>query len=69
MEEFVRTRNYGVYSEIKESTPMIILYNPQSLVYYDKRLKEYETTSKECLDGVVGIHECYIINKGKNKKG
>lgn len=69
MEEFVRTRNLGVYSEIKESTPMIILYNPQSLVYYDKRLKEYETTSKECLDGVIGIHECYIINKGKNKKG
>ena len=69
MEEFVRTRNLGVYSEVKESTPMIILYNPQSLVYYDKRLKEYETTSKDCLSGVVGIHECYIINKGKNKKG
>ena len=45
MEEFVRTRNIGVYSEYKESTPLIILYNTQSFVYYDKRLKEHETNS------------------------
>ncbi len=69
MEEFVRTRNLGAYSEYKESTPMIILYNPQSLFRYDKRLKDHKTTSKACLDRIVGIHECCIINKGKNKKG
>ena len=48
---------------------MIVLYDPQSLGFYDKRLKDYDTTAKECLDLLVGIHNCCIINKGKNKKG
>lgn len=69
MEEFIRTRNTGVYSEYKESTPMIILFNTQSFLYYDKRLKEFETNSNECLDLVSGVHDCCIINKGKNKRG
>ena len=69
MEEFVRTRNIGVYSEYKESTPLIILYNTQSFVYYDKRLKEHETNSKDCLDLIAGVHDCCVINKGKNKRG
>ena len=69
MEEFVRTRNTGVYSEYKESTPFIVLYNMQSFTYYDKRLKEYDTNSKECLDLITGVHDCCVINKGKNKRG
>jgi hypothetical protein len=69
MEEFVRTRNIGVYSEYKESTPLIILYNTQSFIYYDKRLKEHETNSKDCLDLIAGVHDCCVINKGKNRRG
>ena len=69
MGEFIKTKNIGVYTEYKESTPLIILYNTQSFYYYDKRLKDYETNSKDCLDLITGIHECCIINKGKNKNG
>ena len=69
MEEFTRTRNTGVYSEYKESTPLIILYNTQSFIYYDKRLKDYETNSQDCLGLITVVHDCCVINKGKNKRG
>ena len=69
MDDFIRTRNMGVYSEFKESIPMIVLYNPQTLRYSDTRLKEHETSAKDCLESIVGIHDCTIINRGKNQKG
>lgn len=67
-EEFVRTRNTGVFSEIRESTPFIIIYNPQWIPNYDIRLKDHNVNAIDCLDKVRGVHECCIINKGRNKK-
>ena len=69
MADFIRTRNEGVYTEYRESIPLILLYNSQGLVFYDKKLTSAGTSSRECLDKISGIHECLIINKGKNKKG
>lgn len=69
MEEFVRTRNTGMYSEYKESIPFIILYNTQSFTYYDKGLKEFHTNSNDCLNLITGVHDCCVINKGKNRRG
>ena len=42
-EEFVRTRNTGAFSEIRENLPFVLTYNPQSLSYYDKRLSDHDT--------------------------
>lgn len=69
MEEFIRTRNTGAFSEIRESTPFIIIYNPQWIPNYDSRLKEHNVNAIDILDRARGIHECCLLNKGKNKKG
>jgi hypothetical protein len=69
MEDFIRTRNTGAFSEIRENIPFVFTYNPQSLSYYDKRLSDHDTCAIDCLDKIRGVHECCIINKGKNKRG
>jgi tetratricopeptide (TPR) repeat protein len=68
MEDFIRTRNTGAFSEIRESTPFIIIYNPQWIPNYDNRLKDHNVNAIDILDKISGVHECCIINKGKNKK-
>lgn len=68
MEEFIRTRNVGSYSDFRESIPLIIIYNPQLIHIYDNHLKDYNVKAIDVLDRICGIHECCVLNKGKSIK-
>ena len=57
-----------LFTEVLESTPCIIVYSQQAFEYSKNYLKSITQTAKEIFDSVLGVHECKIVYKGKDKK-
>lgn len=51
-----------------ESTPCIIVYSQQAFEYSKNYLRSTTQTAKEIFEGILGVHECKIVYKGKDKK-
>lgn len=68
MAELDRTFTEELFTEVLESTPCIIVYSQQAFEYSKNYIKSITQTAKELFDSILGVHECKIVYKGKNKK-
>ncbi|MFR0793936.1 MAG: hypothetical protein ACLSIB_13745 [Parabacteroides merdae] len=68
MAELDRTITEELFTEVLESTPCIIVYSQQAFEYSKNYIKSITQTAKEIFDSILGIHECKIVYKGKDKK-
>ena len=68
MPELDRTFTEDLFTEVLESTPCIIIYSQQAFEYSKNHLRSTTQTAKEVFDSILGIHECKIVFKGKDKK-
>ena len=68
MAELDRTFTEELFTEVLESTPCIIVYSQQAFECSKNYLKSTTQTAKEIFESILGVHQCKIIYKGKNKK-
>lgn len=68
MAELDRTYTKELFTEVLESTPCIIVYSQQAFEYSKNYLRSTTQTAKEIFEGILGVHECKIVYKGKDKK-
>lgn len=68
MAELDRTFTEELFTEILESTPCIIVYSQQAFEYSKNYLTTTTQTAKEIFNSILGVHECKIVYKGKDKK-
>lgn len=68
MAELDRTYTEELFTEVLESTPCIIVYTQQAFEYSKNHVRSITRTAKEIFDSILGIHECKIVYKGKDKK-
>ena len=68
MAELDRTITEELFTEVLESTPCIIVYSQQAFEYSKNYIKSITQTAKEIFDSILGVHECKIVYKGKDKK-
>lgn len=68
MAELDRTFTEELFTEVLESTPCIIVYSQQAFEHSKNYIKSITQTAKEIFDSILGVHECKIVYKGKNKK-
>ncbi len=68
MAELDRTFTEELFKDVLESTPCIIVYSDASFEYSKNYLKNTTQTAKEIFNSILGVHECKIIYKGKDKK-
>lgn len=68
MAELDRTYTEELFTEVLESTPCIIVYSQQAFEYSKNHVRSITQTAKEIFDSILGIHECKIVYKGKDKK-
>ena len=68
MAELDRTFTEELFTEVLESTPCIIVYSQQAFEYSKNYIKSITQTAKEIFDSILGVHECKIVYKGKDKK-
>ena len=67
MEEFERIENNALYADSVEALPIIIRYRQNNVEWNNKQLAS--TGFEQLVEEYSGIHECYFINKGLDKKG
>ncbi len=69
MAELDRTlTSENLFTEVLESTPCIIVYSEQSFEKSKEYLRTTSKTAREIFESILGIHECKIVYKGKDKK-
>lgn len=68
MAELDRTYTEELFTEVLESTPCIIVYSQQAFEYSKNYVRSITQTAKEIFDSILGIHECKIVYKGKDKR-
>lgn len=68
MAELDRTYTEELFTEVLESTPCIIVYSQQAFEYSKNYLRSTTQTAKEIFDSILGVNECKIVYKGKDKK-
>ena len=68
MAELDRTFTEELFTEVLESTPCIIVYSQQAFEYSKNYINSITQTAKEIFDSILGVHECKIVYKGKDKK-
>ena len=68
MADLDRTYTKELFTEVLESTPCIIVYSQKAFEYSKNYLRSTAQTAKEIFDSILGIHECKIVYKGKDKK-
>lgn len=68
MAELDRTYTEELFTEVLDSTPCIIVYSQQAFEYSKNYLRSTTQTAKEIFDGILGVYECKIVYKGKDKK-
>lgn len=57
-----------LFTEVLESTPCIIVYSEQSFEKSKDFLTTTSKTARDTFESILGIHECKIVYKGKDKK-
>lgn len=57
-----------LFTEVLESTPCIIVYSEQSFEKSKDYLTTTSKTARDIFESILGIHECKIVYKGKDKK-
>ena len=68
MAELDRTFTEELFTEVLESTPCIIVYSQQAFEYSKNYINSITQTAKEIFDSILGVYECKIVYKGKDKK-
>lgn len=68
MGELDRSQAVDIFTEVLESTPCIIVFSSQALEFSKNYLKSSSLTAREIFESMMGVHECKIVYKGKDKK-
>lgn len=67
MAEFERIENNLLYSDTTEALPIIIRYRQNNAEWNSKHL--VNASFEQVAEEYTGIHECFFINKGVDRKG
>lgn len=68
MAELDRTVTEELFTEVLESTPCIIVYSQQAFEFSKNYIRTTTQTARDLFESVLGVHECKIVYKGKDKK-
>jgi len=68
MDELNKSKNVQVFNEMLDTIPCIIVYSQHQFEFSKNYLKYATQPAREIFDSLMGVHECKIIYKGKDKK-